>query len=143
MECGVKRFIEVSTALVYAPNTKIPATETSSIDPWTTQARYKREAEQEVLAVAAQGLDIVIFRPVFIYGSGDTHMMMTRAACAVAYVELREKMSLLWDAKLRINTVHVEDVVRALWHGVDLAVVPSGSIWNLCDKNDTDQGKVR
>jgi nucleoside-diphosphate-sugar epimerase len=138
----VKRFIEVSTALVYASNSKTPVTESGDIDPWTVQARYKREAEQEVLAVAARGLDVVIFRPAFIYGSGDTHMMMTRAACAAAYVELREKMCLLWDAKLRINTVHVEDVVRALWHGVDLAVVPAGSIWNLCDKGDTDQGKV-
>lgn len=128
---------------MYAPNTKQAATENSDVEPWTTQAKYKREAEQEVLAVGQRGLNVVIFRPAFIYGRGDTHMMMTRAACAAAYVELNEKMSFLWDAKLRINTVHVEDVVRALWHAVDMQAVPGGSTWNLCDKNDTDQGKVR
>ena len=133
---------QVSTALVYAPNTKHASTEEGEIAPWTTQARYKWEAEQEVLAVASRGLNVVILRPAFVYGQGDTHMVMTRAACAAVYAELDEKMSLLWDAGLKLNTVHVEDVVRAMWHVVAHEGVGAGTIWNLCDKNDTDQGKV-
>jgi len=49
-------------------------------------------------------------------------------------------MESLYDKNLRTNTVHVKDVVKALWfltsHG------DSGSIWNLCDTSDTDQGKI-
>merc|ERR1719487_1718712 len=67
---------------------------------------------------------------------------MTRAVCAAAYTELAETMKFLWDARLRVNTVHVNDVVRALWHVATSEAVTAGSIWNLADKNDTDQGKI-
>jgi len=56
------------------------------------------------------------------------------------YKESGETLKSLYSKELKINTVHVKDVVKALWflttHG------DSGSIWNLADKNDTDQGKV-
>jgi len=49
-------------------------------------------------------------------------------------------METLYTKSLKLNTVHVDDVAKALWflttHG------PSGSIWNLADKGDTDQGKI-
>ena len=44
-------------------------------------------------------------------------------------------MKLLWNSDLKLNTVHVHDVVRALWqwttHGEKRAV------FNLAEKNDT------
>jgi len=49
-------------------------------------------------------------------------------------------MTCLYSKDLRLNTVHVDDVAKALHflctHG------ESGSIYNLADQNDTDQGKV-
>lgn len=49
-------------------------------------------------------------------------------------------MEFLWDKDMKINTVHVIDVCRAMWfltdHGKD------GETFNLADENDTDQGSV-
>jgi len=49
-------------------------------------------------------------------------------------------MKLLWGGQLKINTVHVIDVVHALWYLVKSGEV--GKVYNLADKNDTDQEKV-
>jgi len=46
---------------------------------------------------------------------------------------------------MKINTVHVVDVCRGIWHLLQVPAAsapPSGTIYNLCDKADTDQGKV-
>ena len=66
-------------------------------------------------------------------------------------------MKLLWTKDLKINTVHVADVARALWHvaankadkGGRSGPVSKKEIYNLCDKGDTgffifnlDQGTV-
>lgn len=60
---------------------------------------------------------------------------------AAVYKELKEEMKFLWTKDLRINTVHVDDVVRAL-----VAVARhrplSGTVYNLADKSDTDQETV-
>ena len=46
-------------------------------------------------------------------------------------------LQLLWTEKLRINTVHVDDVTVALWtianHGA------KGEAYNLADKGDTSE----
>jgi nucleoside-diphosphate-sugar epimerase len=51
---------------------------------------------------------------------------------------LKEEMKFLWTKDLRINTVHVSDVVGAL-----IAVAQhrplSGTVYNLADKSETDQ----
>ncbi len=44
-------------------------------------------------------------------------------------------MEFLWDKDLKINTVHVTDVVAALWHLTKNGTV--GEVYNLCDSNDT------
>lgn len=60
-------------------------------------------------------------------------------------------MKLLWTKDLRINTVHVSDVVRAAWWvaatksqkgGRADAPLAGPLVYNLADKNDTDQGFV-
>jgi hypothetical protein len=44
-------------------------------------------------------------------------------------------MKFLWDEKLKINTVHVRDVAKALWHLSQKGTI--GNIYNLCDKGET------
>lgn len=44
-------------------------------------------------------------------------------------------MKLLWGGDLKINTVHVTDVVRALWFLVSHGEV--GKVYNLADKSNT------
>lgn len=58
---GVQRYIEVSTALVYKSQAKAPASETAELQPWTLQARFKLEAEEEIRKLS--GLDVVFVRP--------------------------------------------------------------------------------
>jgi len=132
----VSRYIEVSTAQVYG--TKEPAKEDSKLKPWTDIARAKLEAEEHVSKT--EGLNYVIVRPAIVYGPGDVLGLTPRLVIGSIYKATGKKMETLYDKSLRNNTVHVKDVVKALWfltsHG------DSGSIWNLCDSNDTDQGKV-
>lgn len=48
---------------------------------------------------------------------------------------------LLWTKDLRMNTVHVRDVCRALWHLKDHG--ESGQVFNLADKTNTSEPMSR
>ena len=137
---GVQRFVEVSTGQVYASQSKVPAKEAAELKPWTIFAKYKLLAEQELLAM--EGLSVVILRLPFVYGRADTNGLMPRIVTAAAYKQLGETMKFLWGSSMKINTVHVTDVVRALWHCATSSAVTAGSTFNVVDKGDTDQGKI-
>ncbi|KAE9049142.1 hypothetical protein PR002_g36 [Phytophthora rubi] len=137
-EVGVKRYIEVSTAFVYKSQVKQPAKENAELQPWTLQAKYKLEAEEQIRSLA--DLKVVFLRLATVYGSADSMGLMPRIVCAASYVKLEEKMKLLWDAEMRVDTVHVFDVCQALWHVTTAG--SDGEIYNLVDKNDTNQAKI-
>jgi nucleoside-diphosphate-sugar epimerase len=134
---GVKRFIEVSTAQVYDAGKKA-SDETDKTKPWTKLAKAKLIAEEELKKI--QGLPLVIVRPAIVYGPGDINGLTPRLIVAAVYKSLGDTMEFLWDKDLRINTVHVRDVVAAIWHLTSHGNV--GEVYNLADQNDTDQGSV-
>jgi len=134
---GVAKFIEVSTAQVYESGKK-KSTEGDKIDPWTGIAKYKLRAEDEIRKIP--NLNLIIVRPAYVYGPGDVTSLSPRIICGAAYKHTGEKMQFLWDEKLRINTVHVRDVIKALWHLSQKGSV--GSVYNLSDKGDTTQGDI-
>jgi len=134
---GAKRYIEVSTAQIYAPTDKVSA-EGSKEDPWTRLAEMKLEAEKEIRNIP--GLNLIIVRPAIVYGPGDVLGVMPRLICGAVYKQLGETMEFLWDSGLKINTVHIRDVVHALWHLCTNGKV--GEVYNLADENETDQGKL-
>jgi nucleoside-diphosphate-sugar epimerase len=134
---GVKRFIEVSTAQVYESGSK-PRKENAKLKPWTGIAKAKLEAEQKLLAI--EGLNVVIVRPATVYGPGDLTGVMPRLITAAVYKYLKEKMEFLWDKDLRVNTVHVKDVVAALWFLTDHG--ENKQIFNLADESETTQGSL-
>jgi len=136
-EQGVKVFVEVSTAQVYDGGKK-PSSETDKIKPWTKLAKAKYETEGDLQKIS--NLNLIIVRPAIVYGPGDVLGLTPRLICAAIYKHLGETMEFLWDEKLRLNTVHVEDVCRALWHLAQNG--KKGEIYNLADSNETDQGKV-
>jgi len=133
----VKRYIEVSTAQVYEAGKK-PSSEGDKLKPWTDIARAKQEAEDFV--TKTHGLNYVIVRPAVVYGTGDILGLTPRLIVGSIYKESGETLKSLYSKDLRVNTVHVKDVVKALWYLTNHG--DSGSIWNLADKNDTDQGKI-
>ena len=113
-EKGVEKFIELSTAMVYKSQGKRPALETADKIPWTQQARAKLNGEEALLSM--NDLNLVVLRPSIVYGPGDVNGLMPRVTCAASYVRLGDTMKFLWDAGMKLNTVHVRDVVRAIWH---------------------------
>lgn len=148
----VPRFIEISTAYVYKSHTRTAPTESERPIPHGKVAMAKREAEIALLNMT--DIEVIIVRPALVYGgSGDINggVLLGRAVCAACYTDgsgkidcteerLPNEMTVMWDEHMKINTVHVFDLCRALW----LLYWEAGakSIWNICDKSDTDQGKV-
>lgn len=133
---NVKRFVQVSTGQVYDSGKK-PSDESSKIKPWTALAKASLKAEEDV---AASGVPYNIVRPAIVYGPGDQSGMTPRLIVGAVYQKLGKTMELLWDKSLRVNTVHVRDVVKALWLVATKA--PEKEIYNLADSSDTDQGSM-
>jgi len=132
----VDRFVEVSTAQVYEAGKK-SSKESSKTDPWTALAKFKLRAEEELRKIP--GLNLIIVRPATIYGPGDINGLSPRVICGAVYQHLGEKMKFLWGDDLKINTVHVRDVCRALWLISQKGQL--GAVYNLADAGDLDQGK--
>jgi nucleoside-diphosphate-sugar epimerase len=136
--CGVDKYIEVSTTQVYAGTSKDKAKESDKIAPWTQVAKAHAEAEAALPTIA--GLDYCILRLPIVYGPGDVSGLMPRLTVAAVYAHTRERMELLWGESLRLHTVHVQDVAACLWHLLCAGV--KGEAYNLVDKGDTSQGSL-
>jgi len=133
----VKKFIYVSTAQVYEGKKQVKK-EDGRLGPWTNLAAYSLKAEEALKGL--KELPLIIVRPCIVYGPGDINGLSPRIICGAVYRFLGEKMKFLWSSSLRVNTVHVFDVVAALWHLA--AKVEPGTVWNLADKSDSTQGSV-
>lgn len=134
---SIKKYIEFSTAQVYAEGSKA-STEESKLKPWTNLAKAKLEAEEEIKKL--KGLNLVIVRPSIVYGPGDVSGITPRIIIGAVYKFMDETIEFLWDKELQINTVHVRDVCAAAWHLCLNGTV--GEVYNLCDATNTTQGSV-
>lgn len=137
LKSNVKRYIEISTAQVYSCD-KGESDEKSKTSPWTCIAKYKLMVEEELAKL--EGLNYVIVRPAIIYGIADRRGLTPRLIIGAVYKQMAEKMKLLWTKDLKMSTVHVIDVCRALWHLASHG--DSGDVFNLADKSDTTQGSI-
>jgi len=133
----VARFIHVSTAQAYDADKKA-SKEGDKIKPWTGIA--KAHVEAEGIIKGTPGLNFIIVRPSLVYGTGDTTGLTPRLIIGSIYKEQGEKMESLYSSGLRVNTVHADDVAKALAFLCKNG--KSGDIFNLCDANETDQGKI-
>ena len=135
---GVKKWIEVSTAQVYAPPKKGMCNESAKLDPWTKLATYKLQAEEHLRTT---GLQLTILRPAIVYGPGDTSGLAPRIIVGAVYKKLGEKQKNLWTKDLSLNVVHVEDVCGAILLAAK-SNWDSGVVFNLADHGHTDQGQI-
>eukprot|EP00052_Salpingoeca_macrocollata_P030427 m.319486 g.319486 ORF g.319486 m.319486 type:complete len:363 (-) comp23189_c0_seq1:30-1118(-) len=133
----VKRFVEVSTAQVYSADKK-PSAEDGKVSPWTDIAKAKLKVETELKTIP--GLSYVIARPAVVYGTSDMLGLVPRLIVGAVYKKLGETMKLLWSGKLRLNTVHVEDVAAGLWLLATKA--DDSAVYNLADKADSSQDSI-
>lgn len=74
------RVLYVSSPGVLGPIDGTEADETTLLRPSNPYERSKAAAETVVRTYAARGMDVVIVRPEFIYGPGDTHVLGLFAA---------------------------------------------------------------
>ncbi|EPS39155.1 hypothetical protein H072_7097 [Dactylellina haptotyla CBS 200.50] len=145
---GVKLFVELSEGRVYGdgPDGK---TETDELKPWLPLARFKLEAEKELQKI--EGLNLVILRLANAYGPYSSKSISTAICHARVYQFLQESMNLLWTENLKVNTVHISDVNRAIWHVAQWYVAGKenwNEAWgttptfNIVDDGDTSQGSI-
>ncbi|KAH7025378.1 NAD dependent epimerase/dehydratase family protein [Macrophomina phaseolina] len=137
----VKVFVELSTGMVYKPD-GAPRKETDKLKPWLKMAKWKLQAEEDLAKI--DGLNLVIVRLPHVYGPYTSKFLATALCMARVYQSLGKEMKWLWKDELRANTVHVEDVARALWTAADWYVKkeskPKPAIFNVVDHTNTSQG---
>jgi len=136
----VKKFIHLSNAQIYDSSSK-PKDEKAKIKPWTKLASSQAEADKMLAGMT--DLPCVILRPAVIYGEGDVNGIAPRIICAAVYKYQNKKMEFLWTGDMKLNTVHVKDVCKAMiFCAKNDSPIKAGEIYNLCDKNDTNQKKI-
>jgi len=124
--------------MVYKPDSA-PRKETAKLKPWLKLAKWKLTAEEDLAKI--QGLNLMVLRLAHVYGPYTSKYLATALCMARVYKSLGKDMKWLWDKDLKTNTVHVEDVARAIWAGAEWYVrgtprkeVP---IFNIVDKGNT------
>jgi len=139
----VKCFVESSTGMVYKPDS-VPRKETDKTKPWSKLAKWKLQAEEDLAKI--DGLNLLIMRMPHVYGPYTSKFLATALCMARVYQSLGKEMKFLWKGDLRTNTVHVEDVVRALWTGAEwYARAPRkpAPIFNIVDHGNTCKSITR
>ncbi|CAB0039865.1 unnamed protein product [Trichogramma brassicae] len=83
--------------------------------------KYKLQVENELKNIP--GLKYTILRPAIVYGPGDKTGLAPRLVIGAVYKHLGEMMKLLWGPDLKMNTVHVRDLARAIWLGTISSII--------------------
>jgi nucleoside-diphosphate-sugar epimerase len=137
---GVKCYIEVSTGMVYKPDSA-PRKESAKLKPWSRLAKWKLQAEEDLAKI--EGLNLCILRLAHVYGPYTSKFLGTALCLARVYQSDEQDMKWLWNEDLRTNTVHVDDVVRAMWAAADwYARTPQSGrekvpVFNIVDQGNT------
>jgi nucleoside-diphosphate-sugar epimerase len=105
LKAGVGRFVHFSSiGVLGAVKASDTADEEYSPAPRTLYDRTKLAAEEAALRAAAQGLDVVIIRPGWVYGPGDRRTFkFIRAVC-------RRRSALIAGAPGRQTPVYIDDL---------------------------------
>lgn len=106
----------MSTGMVYKPDST-PRKETDKLKPWNNLAKWRLKAEEDLAKI--EGLNLVILRLPNVYGPYTKTFLSTMLCMARVYQSKNKEMRYLWKEDLKTNTVHIHDVVRALWHAAD------------------------
>lgn len=136
----VKCFVEISTGMVYKPDS-VPRKETAKLKPWLKFAKWKLQAEEDLAKIS--GLNLVVLRLAHVYGPYGSKFLGTALSMARVYQSLGKELKWLYDRDLRTNTVHIDDLCRALWRAAEYYVEKSPwkerPVWNIVDKGNTSR----
>ncbi|MEU6142617.1 NAD(P)-dependent oxidoreductase [Streptomyces sp. NPDC047081] len=119
---GVRRFVQVSTGLVYGTGRGRPVTEEDESRPggsmWGAYPESKAQAERELLAL--DGMDVRVARLPFVYGEGDPHLAQSLMWAGN------------WAATQRLHMGHHADVAQGLLRVLHAPGI-AGRIYNIAD----------
>jgi nucleoside-diphosphate-sugar epimerase len=105
---GVRRFIHTSSVGVHGAIAHPPADETWPFAPRDAYQRSKCDGERVAASFRSRGLDVVIVRPVGIFGPGDTRFLKLFRAIA------RGRFVMLGSGRSLYQLTYVEDLVRGM-----------------------------
>ena len=119
---GVRRFVQVSTGLVYGTGRGRALTEGDESRPggtmWGAYPESKAQAERALLAL--DGMDVRIGRLPFVYGEGDPHLAQSLMWAGN------------WAATQRLHMGHHADVAQGLLRILHAPGI-AGRVYNIAD----------
>ncbi|MER5944157.1 NAD(P)-dependent oxidoreductase [Streptomyces sp. NPDC001928] len=122
LAAGVRRFVQVSTGLVYGRGRGRLLTEDDESLPggsmWGAYPESKAAAERELRAM--EGLDVRVARLPFVYGEGDPHLAQSLI------------WATNWAATQRLQMGHHADVAQGLLRMLHAPGI-DGRIYNIAD----------
>ncbi|MFG3204874.1 NAD-dependent epimerase/dehydratase family protein [Streptomyces sp. NPDC048192] len=122
LAAGVRRFVQVSTGLVYGRGRGRPLTEDDETRPggamWGAYPESKAAAERELLAL--EGMEVRVGRLPFVYGDGDPHLAQVLRWAAH------------WASTQRLHMGHHADVAQGLLRLLHAPAV-HGPVYNIAD----------
>jgi UDP-glucose 4-epimerase len=127
LAAGVKRFLFMSTGLVYGPNGGRLAHESDECMPIAAYPVSKLAAERFLLSI--DGLDVRVLRLPFVYGDGDAHI-------AEALPMMRT-----FPPTQRMSLGHHVDIAQAVALLLDAPAAPH-RIYNVCDDDAPDNATL-
>ncbi|CAH2040155.1 unnamed protein product, partial [Iphiclides podalirius] len=134
----VGRYVEISSGHMHSSDK--PQKEDCTLEPWTVEGRMKAKVEQELKNLEPE-LSYTVIRPAIVYGIGDRRSLTPRLLIGAIYKHLGQTMKLLWTADLKMNTVHVADLCRAIWR-LGLDPDACGHTYNAVDEANSTQGSL-
>ena len=104
---GVARFVHCSTGGVHGHVERPPADEDAPLAPGDVYQRSKLEGERIARAAGeAGGLEVVVARPIGIYGPGDTRFLKLFRALA------RRRFPMLGRGRVYYHLTYIDDLVE-------------------------------
>jgi nucleoside-diphosphate-sugar epimerase len=110
LNCGIKRFIHISSAGVLGPLPNgVVAEESFPYNPSNIYEATKCEAEKEILKYNRNnGIPTTIIRPEFVYGPGDTHVLGLFKAIR------NRRFLLLGNGKSLLHPTYIDDLIQGI-----------------------------
>lgn len=118
-QCGVQRFVHVSTPSVAHSGRSLIGAPAGAADPEHVRGHYARsKAFGEQIALAANGsqMKVLALRPHLVWGPGDTQLVERIADRARA-----GRLVLVGNAQALIDTTYIDNAADAIVAGVDNA----------------------
>ncbi len=132
IQMGTKRFVQVASFSVYGVPQRFPVDEGHPTEPFVPYGASKLAAERYALAYGATyGLDVVVGRPVAVYGPGENPKFALVEISRFLRWHLNGKpIRIVGDIERKTRDfVHVSDLVQGLIIIAEKA--PSGEVYNI------------